>query len=123
MSIVEKYDFKLNKWLVISELLEPRRSLNAVVLGQNLYAIGGFNGCQYLNSVEKYLYLLLIERNTLRYDENNDKWVSIKSMKESRCTFSAISLNEENTFIVMGGFNNTPLSSCEMYVYIEIEGL
>jgi len=50
----------------------------------------------------------------IRYDEANDKWVSVKPMKESRCTFSAIGLNEENAFLVMGGFNNTPLNTCEM---------
>jgi len=41
-------------------------------------------------------------------------------MKESRCTFSAIGLPEEGSFIVMGGFNNTPLSNCEMYKYFKL---
>ena len=53
LNSVEKFDFKLNKWIMIASLIEPRRSLNAVVLSQNIYAIGGFNGFQYLNSVEK----------------------------------------------------------------------
>jgi len=54
LNSVEKFDIKLNKWIMVANLNEPRRSLNAVVLSQNIYAIGGFNGFQYLNSVEKY---------------------------------------------------------------------
>jgi len=53
LNSVEKFDFKLNKWIMLANLIEPRRSLNAVSLGQNMYAIGGFNGFQYLNTVEK----------------------------------------------------------------------
>jgi len=33
----------------------PRRALTAVTLPDGIYAIGGFDGFNYLNSVEKYI--------------------------------------------------------------------
>ena len=33
---------------------EPRRALTAVALPDGIYAIGGYNGKEYVNTVEKY---------------------------------------------------------------------
>lgn len=41
-----------------------RRSLQAVTLPDGCYILGGFDGYNYLNSVE-------------RYDDVNDTWISI----------------------------------------------
>jgi hypothetical protein len=39
---------------------EGRRALNAVALPDGLYVLGGYNGMEYLNSVERYIKLLMI---------------------------------------------------------------
>lgn len=57
----------------------PRRALSAVTLADGIYAIGGFDGSSYLNSVEKY-------------DEYSNTWTMITGMKEARCTHSAVSI-------------------------------
>ena len=46
----------------------PRRALSAVTLADGIYAIGGFDGQNYLNSVEKY-------------DEYSNTWTMITGMK------------------------------------------
>lgn len=49
----ERYDPKTNKWEAIASLNTPRRALTAVTLPDGIYAIGGFDGQNYLSSVEK----------------------------------------------------------------------
>ena len=39
---------------------EARRALAAVALPDGIYAIGGYDGKQYLDSVEKYNFLIII---------------------------------------------------------------
>ena len=51
---MEVFDPKTEKWKVIPSMNEPRRALAAAVLADGIYAIGGFDGSMYLNSVEKY---------------------------------------------------------------------
>ena len=51
---VEVYDPKVEKWKMVPSMNEPRRALAAAVLADGIYAIGGFDGQTYLNSVEKY---------------------------------------------------------------------
>ena len=58
---------------------QPRRALAASVLADGIYAIGGFDGTHYLNSVEKY-------------QEGDKEWVCVASMNQSRCTHSAVSI-------------------------------
>lgn len=46
---------------MLPEMNEARRALAAVALPDGIYAIGGYNGKEYLSSVEKYyLYLLIL---------------------------------------------------------------
>jgi len=47
-----------------------------VALPDGIYAIGGFDGTQYLNSVEKY---------------EDGRWTLIQSLNHPRCTLSALS--------------------------------
>ena len=58
---------------------EPRRALAAAVLADGIYAIGGFDGTCYLNSVEKY-------------EEGDKQWNYVSGMNQSRCTHSAVSI-------------------------------
>jgi influenza virus NS1A-binding protein len=55
----------------------PRRALSAVALPDGIYAIGGFDGSNYLSSIEKY-------------DDENNEWKFVSSMNYARCTLSAI---------------------------------
>jgi hypothetical protein len=50
---------------------DPRRALSAVSLPNGVYAIGGYDGEKYLNSVE-------------RYDQDSDEWVKVKPMNTKR---------------------------------------
>lgn len=62
-------------------MIEPRRALAAAVLADGIYAIGGFDGNTYMSSVEKL-------------EESSNKWVEVASMKQPRCTHSAVSIPE-----------------------------
>ena len=52
---MERFDPEKNEWELIASLNTPRRALAAVTLPDGIYAIGGFDGFNYLNSVEKYI--------------------------------------------------------------------
>jgi hypothetical protein len=49
----ERYDFVTGQWEMLPEMNEARRALAAVALPDGIYAIGGYDGKQYLDSVEK----------------------------------------------------------------------
>jgi len=49
----ERFDFATNQWEMLPEMNEARRALAAVALPDGIYAIGGYDGKQYLSSVEK----------------------------------------------------------------------
>ena len=42
------------KWELLKSLKEHRRALALVALPDGIYAVGGYNGKEYLSSVEKY---------------------------------------------------------------------
>ena len=54
MKTAERYNPYLDKWEYIANLNVPRRALSAVTLPDGIYCIGGFDGFNYLSSVEKY---------------------------------------------------------------------
>ena len=56
---------------------EARRALAAVALPDGIYAIGGYDGRQYLSTVEKF-------------DLQKQQWTYVKSMNTARCTLSAV---------------------------------
>jgi hypothetical protein len=49
----ERFDFSKGEWEMLPEMNEARRALAAVALPDGIYAIGGYDGKQYLSSVEK----------------------------------------------------------------------
>ena len=65
-----------------------------------IYAIGGFDGENYLSTVE-------------RYDETQNEWVFVSSMNYPRCTFSAVASSDYQNIYVFGGFDNGPLNTAE----------
>eukprot|EP01017_Pseudomicrothorax_dubius_P008719 TRINITY_DN1287_c0_g1_i4.p1 TRINITY_DN1287_c0_g1~~TRINITY_DN1287_c0_g1_i4.p1 ORF type:complete len:819 (-),score=157.68 TRINITY_DN1287_c0_g1_i4:215-2671(-) len=99
---VERYDINLGTWEIIANMNTPRRALASVMLPDGVYAIGGFDGHNYLCTVE-------------RFDEGTNAWVYINSMNYSRCTHSAINSPDSHHIYVLGGFDNGPLNCVERY--------
>ena len=54
LSSAEVYDPASNSWSVIKPMWTKRSDLAVVALGENIYALGGFDGSSHLNSVEAY---------------------------------------------------------------------
>ena len=48
-----------------------------------------------------------------RYDIYKDKWVYVGSMKQARCTHSAVASAEFNAIYAIGGFDEGPLELVE----------
>lgn len=53
LNTAERYNPVYQCWEKIAPLNRPRRALCAVTLPDGIYAVGGFDGVSYLNSVEK----------------------------------------------------------------------
>mmetsp|Transcript_7549 Transcript_7549/g.6906 ORF Transcript_7549/g.6906 Transcript_7549/m.6906 type:complete len:134 (+) Transcript_7549:76-477(+) len=88
---------------MLAPLNEHRRALAVVALPDGVYALGGYNGSDYLLTVE-------------RYDLSKDCWEYVKSMNNARCTFSATVSSPDFQYIyVMGGFNGSPMDVVERY--------
>ncbi|XP_055014873.1 kelch-like protein 4 isoform X1 [Boleophthalmus pectinirostris] len=51
---VERYDPKTDTWTTVSPLSVPRDAVGVCLLGDRLYAVGGYDGQCYLNTVESY---------------------------------------------------------------------
>lgn len=60
---------------------QARRALATVALPDGIYAIGGYDGKQYLSTVEKF-------------DLEKQKWITVKSMNTSRCTLAAVASSD-----------------------------
>ncbi len=71
---------------------DPRRALAAVALPDGIYAIGGYNGKEYINTVEKY-------------DFFSNEWIEVTKMNTPRCTLSAVSSPDCQYIYAIGGFN------------------
>ena len=55
---VERYDPKTDTWTNIAAMNIARDAIGVCVLGDKLFAVGGYDGQQYLNLVEAYDPLL-----------------------------------------------------------------
>ncbi|XP_061691389.1 kelch-like protein 4 isoform X1 [Syngnathoides biaculeatus] len=51
---VERYDPKTDAWTTVSSLGVPRDAVGVCLLGDRLYAVGGYDGQSYLTTVESY---------------------------------------------------------------------
>ncbi|XP_006871369.1 PREDICTED: kelch-like protein 4 [Chrysochloris asiatica] len=51
---VERYDPKADAWSTVASLRIPRDAVAVCSLGDKLYAVGGYDGHTYLNTVESY---------------------------------------------------------------------
>ena len=102
----EKYSFKNKSWTILGSMNNPRRALSAVSLPNGVYAIGGYDGEHYLNTVE-------------RYDQDSNTWVSVAKMKQKRCTLSSVRSNDCRYIYSIGGFNGGALETVERYDVID----
>lgn len=52
LSSVERFNIQTKEWEQIAPLNIPRRALSVVALPDGVYAIGGYNGKDYLGTME-----------------------------------------------------------------------
>jgi hypothetical protein len=86
---------------------QKRKGCSVVCMPDGLYVMGGFDGCQYLKSVEKY-------------DFSAKRWKYIEDMTYPRCLFSCCISSDLQFIYVAGGYDGKPLSSIERYDIIYI---
>lgn len=55
-------------WTTVSSLSVPRDAVGVCLLGDRLYAVGGYDGQAYLNAVESY-------------DAQNNEWTEVNERK------------------------------------------
>ena len=51
---MERYDPQNNVWKNVAKMSCPRGGVGVAALGGRIYAVGGHDGSNYLNSVEAY---------------------------------------------------------------------
>uniref|UniRef100_A0A452IP79 Kelch like family member 20 n=1 Tax=Gopherus agassizii TaxID=38772 RepID=A0A452IP79_9SAUR len=54
LDYVERYDPKTDTWTMVAPLSMPRDAVGVCLLGDKLYAVGGYDGQTYLNTMESY---------------------------------------------------------------------
>lgn len=79
---------------------QARKGFSAVFMPDGIYAIGGYDGCQYLKSVEKY-------------DFSIKKWKYVQDMITAKCNFSCTASNDFQYIYVAGGYDGKPLNTLE----------
>jgi Kelch motif len=83
-------------------MCDARRALGVVPMPDGIYAIGGYDGQKYLNSMEKYCLI-------------TKRWIRMKPMNTARCTLSAVASADCQFIYVLGGYNGQPLDLVERY--------
>ena len=95
-------------WEVLPAMNDRRRALACVSLPDGVYAVGGFNGTEYLSSVE-------------RFDEERGEWMLTAPMGRRRCTLGAVSSSDCRYIYALGGFDGAAMASVERYDVIKDE--
>lgn len=83
---------------MLSGMKRSRRCFSLVSLPHGIYAIGGYDGNQYLNQVEFY-------------DFRTKKWNEGPPMVQARFAHTAVVSSDMQSIIVSGGFNKKPLKT------------
>jgi len=71
LSCCERYDPSTDSWTVLSSMSFPRDAVGVSVLGDKVYAVGGYDGQHYLKSVETY-------------DPVSNEWTEVSSLCTGR---------------------------------------
>lgn len=77
---VERYDPKTDTWTTVAPISSPRDAVGVCVLGGKLYAVGGYDGQQYLNNVECY-------------DSQLNEWTAVAPLCTGRAGACVVHLN------------------------------
>lgn len=91
----EFYNINENKWTVGPELKEARCGLSTVVIGNTIYAIGGWDQ-EYLNSIEK-----------LDLDDKDPKWETVKFPKKfglKPVQIAGVAHLKDEEILIFGGY-------------------
>lgn len=77
---VERYDPKTDTWTTVAPISSPRDAVGVCVLGGKLYAVGGYDGQQYLSDVECY-------------DSQLNEWTAVAPLCTGRAGACVVHLN------------------------------
>uniref|UniRef100_A0A8D2QM57 BTB domain-containing protein n=1 Tax=Zosterops lateralis melanops TaxID=1220523 RepID=A0A8D2QM57_ZOSLA len=66
-----RYDPKTDTWTMVAPLSMPRDAVGVCLLGDKLYAVGGYDGQSYLNTMEAY-------------DPQTNEWTQMASLNIGR---------------------------------------
>ena len=66
-----RYDPKTDTWTMVAPLSMPRDAVGVCLLGDRLYAVGGYDGQTYLNTMESY-------------DPQTNEWTQVQLMNGPR---------------------------------------
>lgn len=98
---VECYDLREERWYQAAEMPSRRCRAGLAVLGDKVYAVGGFNGSLRVRTVDVY-------------DPATDSWSTASSMEARRSTLGVGVLN--GCVFAVGGFDGSSgLSSAEVF--------
>jgi len=82
---IHRYDPKTDTWTTVSSLSVPRDAVGVCLLGDRLYAVGGYDGQTYLNSVESY-------------DDQSNEWTEVGAL--SSCLNQALLFCFTHNFVL-----------------------
>lgn len=97
----EKYDPGSDSWMPIAPLSQARSYLGVAVINGYLYAVGGYNGMHWMNTVE-------------RYDPLQDQWTCVSSMISPRSSFG-ITVSRGRIYCIGGFSGESNLNTVEKY--------
>lgn len=97
---LEIYDCLRDQWEVGSSLKFPRRNCASAELDGRIYAVGGFNGTQIINTVEAY-------------DNRLKSWMVIEPLPTPRS--SAMACAQGGKLWVLGGTSGTRLRTVDVF--------
>uniref|UniRef100_A0A8C4NCK5 Kelch-like family member 5 n=1 Tax=Eptatretus burgeri TaxID=7764 RepID=A0A8C4NCK5_EPTBU len=80
---VERYDPKIDCWTSVAPLSVSRDAIGVCLLGDRLYAVGGYNGKSYLTTVEEY-------------DPNSNEWTQITPLCVGRAGACVVTVKRCN---------------------------
>ena len=75
-----RYDPKTDTWTLVAPISSPRDAVGVCLLGDKIYAVGGYDGQQYLNDVECY-------------DPQSNEWSKVSHISKFKVTTLKIILS------------------------------
>ena len=97
---VQRYQMQTHIWETLAPMSCPRSGVGVCMVGNYIYAIGGYNGMERVSSGE-------------RYDPMTNRWTFIASMPTQRSSLSLVHL--DGYIYALGGRNISHLRVVEKY--------